>query len=585
MIESNDSTEHGIDPLALRRVLSHIVRSTHQAIMAFRAVRSDPLPGAEHGEIIDFEWLVVNPAAATLTERTVDELIGARLLEELPGNVDSGLFQAYCGVVETGEAYESDLFYPHDGFDSWFAVTAEKMDDGFVVEFRDITEQRRLEAALEKQALHDPLTGLPNRTLLIDRIEHALPSIERRGAVHALLFMDVDRFKHINDSLGHAAGDRLLTHVADRLRAVARVGDTVARLGGDEFVVLCEDVSAPAMALSIAHRMLESLSVPCVVKQREIVVSSSIGIAIASTPAASSVSLLRDADVAMYQAKSRGGGCVELYSEKLRTGTIVRLNTEIELRRAIAEHEIDAHFQPVVDVRTGAIVGAEALARWHHPTQGTLAPDRFLAVAEEAGLVIDIGLAVLRHALTEFVAWRNSGMLSGIEFVSVNLASAQLLVPGFADRVGDLLDEFGCAGNELSLEVTEASLLADPERSSATLDDLSSRGIGIALDDYGTGYSPLSYLRQLPFDTIKIDRSYIADLSGSSEDRAVVSAIIGLAHDLGKKVVVEGVEDETQLSQLAEMDADYVQGFLYSEPLESTDFARLILSDLRRLGA
>jgi len=339
------------------------------------------------------------------------------------------------------------------------------------------------------------------------------------------------------------------------------------------------------MALSIAHRMLESLSVPCVVKQREIVVSSSIGIAIASTPAASSVSLLRDADVAMYQAKSRGGGCVELYSEKLRTGTIVRLNTEIELRRAIAEHEIDAHFQPVVDVRTGAIVGAEALARWHHPTQGTLAPDRFLAVAEEAGLVIDIGLAVLRHALTEFVAWRNSGMLSGIEFVSVNLASAQLLVPGFADRVGDLLDEFGCAGNELSLEVTEASLLADPERSSATLDDLSSRGIGIALDDYGTRYSPLSYLRQLPFVTIKIDRSYIADLSGSSEDRAVVSAIIGLAHDLGKKVVVEGVEDETQLSQLAEMDADYVQGFLYSEPLESTDFARLILSDLRRLGA
>lgn len=566
---SGASAERTEGARASEALLAGMFNISHDGIMAFRSIRGDD------GSISDFEWTVVNPASEAIVGRTSADLVGKRLLEEMPGNAESGLFDRYAEVVETGRPYTVEHHYVHEGLDNWFLTTAVKLDDGFTATLRDVSEQKRLQGALEQQALHDPLTGLPNRLLLQTRIARALDHLRRRPASIAVLFIDLDRFKVVNDGLGHAAGDALLAQVGQRLRAAARPGDTVARFGGDEFVVVCEDLATSHATNRVAQRLLEIGALPVLIDGREIRVTLSIGVVTTQDPDADPVALVRDADAAIYRAKANGGGRVEFFDDDLRHEVIARLDTEVELRRGIDRGELRVHYQPVVSVADHRIVAVEALVRWQHPEHGLLLPGRFIAVAEETGLIVPLGAVVLDQAVRQLAAWRRT-TTSAPEFVSVNLAASQLALPGFAGTVADLLAEVGLSPTALCLEVTETSLIRDPITAHLTLQELAAQGVRIALDDFGVGYFSLAHLQRLPVDVIKIDQSFVAALEHSHDDRALVGALIKLADALGKTTVAEGVETTRQLEVLAELGADLVQGFHFSPAVDPDELVGML---------
>lgn len=551
-------------------LLEGVLNSSHDGIMAFRAVRN------ECGSVVDFEWSVINPAAAAIVGRAAADLVGRRLLEEMPGNAESGLFDRYVEVVESGRAHSIEHHYQHERLDNWFYTTAVKLDDGFTVTFRDVTEHKRLQKALESQAFHDPLTGLPNRLLFEARIEHALAQLQRRGVSLAVLFIDLDRFKVVNDGLGRAAGDALLVQVGQRLQAAARPTDTVARFGGDEFVILCEDLASDHDAGPVGRRILALTQSPFHIGGRDITVTVSVGVSTANCSDADPAQLVQDADTAMNKAKASGGGCVEFFNDALRRQVVARLDIEVDLRHAINHGELRVFYQPIVSITDDRIVAAEALVRWQHPRHGLLAPGRFLRVAEETGLIVPIGAWVLEQAVDQLADWQQGLTDVAPTYVTVNVAGAQLATPGFADFVVGVLSDADIEPQALCLEVTETSLIRDPITAEMTLHQLAAHGIKIALDDFGTGYSAIAHLQRFPVDVIKIDRSFIEGLEHSSGDRAVVTAIIALAKSLGKTTVAEGLETAAQLAILDQLGGDLIQGYYFSPPETADKFTALL---------
>ncbi len=436
---------------------------------------------------------------------------------------------------------------------------------GVVSLAQDITDRKIAEAQLVRAALYDTLTGLPNRALLMERLGRALQRAQRQAhPSFAILFLDLDRFKTINDSLGHLVGDQLLVGVARRLEGCVRAGDTVARLSGDEFAVLLDEVQDVNDVTAVAERMLHELSIAFSLNDHGVVVSASIGITLGSQEATTAADMLRDADIAMYRAKGLGKGCYAIFDADMHVHALALMQLESDLRRAIECEEFVLHYQPILSLATGRIESCEALIRWQHPERGLLAPGEFIAVAEETGLIGTIGEWALRQACRQAHAWYIAG--SPVR-VSVNLSAQQLKHPDLGHVVARILEESLLAPHYLTLELTESSLFEYTATTLSTMQYLRSLGVSFSIDDFGTGYSSLSYLHRFPLSSLKVDRSFIRDITKNPQDAVLTETIINMAHSLHLSVVAEGVETEAQLLYLQDVGVDAVQGYLISRPV------------------
>ncbi len=431
-----------------------------------------------------------------------------------------------------------------------------------IFSIRDITARKQAEAALEHQALHDALTDLPNRVLLHDRLQHAIRAAQRDRTAVALLIMDLDRFKEVNDTFGHHTGDQLLEQLGERLGSVLRGSDTIARLGGDEFAVLLPTATL-ADAHQIAARLLELLEEPFSLGGLQLEIDASIGIALSPEHGTDADTLLRRADVAMYIAKRNGSGHA-LYNAEQDQHSPMRLALVGELRRAIDQNELSLYFQPKVSLKHGKVLCAEALVRWEHPRHGMLGPDEFVPVAEQTGLIRPLARSVLEAAVRQCNRWRQEGLDLA---VAVNLSMRNLHDAEIVDTIRQLLSRWGIPPARLVIEITESSLMADAARAMEVLSRLQEMGVGISIDDFGTGYSSLAYLKRLPVDELKIDKSFVANMARDENDAAIVRSTIGLAHDLGLTVVAEGIEDQATWDLLVELGCDVGQGYYVSRPM------------------
>jgi diguanylate cyclase (GGDEF)-like protein/PAS domain S-box-containing protein len=446
-----------------------------------------------------------------------------------------------------------------------------------IISITDITERKRAEERLQYAAFHDALTGLPNRALFFDRLGHVLQrQRRRRDAGFAVLFLDFDRFKVVNDSLGHLVGDQLLIAAAQRLAACVRSLDTVARLGGDEFVVLLEDLAGPDSATAVADRIQHALQQPFELNGHSIFISSSIGIVLSDTAPDRPEDILRDADAAMYRAKARGKARYEVFHDEMRTDALARLQLETDLRRAIEQEEFRVYYQPIVALESGRVTGFEALARWQHPELGLLLPGAFMAVAEDTGLIVPIGEWLLRAACRQLAAWQAQFPADPPLTVSVNLSSRQVAQPELDALVAAVLAETGIAPHSLRLEITERTIIDENPTTAGVLARLKALGVQLEIDDFGTGYSALSYLQRLQWDALKIDRSFIKQLSLEGSHGAVVRTILALGHSLDLHIIAEGVESPEQLARLQALGCHTGQGFLFGRPVEPDEAVSLL---------
>jgi diguanylate cyclase (GGDEF)-like protein/PAS domain S-box-containing protein len=441
--------------------------------------------------------------------------------------------------------------------------------------FLDVSDRKRMENDLERLALFDPLTGLPNRALFSDRLVQAL-SRRGRGDTTAVYFLDIDRFKRINDSLGHGAGDEVLREVARRLQAVLRPEDTVARFGGDEFTIVCESVGGVLEAVSIADRLQQPLREPLRANGAELRLSASIGVALAEPgDPVEGQRLLEDADAAMYRAKERGGARTELFDSAMRDRAVESLAIEQELQRALERGELRLFYQPAIDLATGELVGAEALVRWQHPERGLLKPASFLPVAEETGLIVPVGAWVVEEAARQLAEWRSRPETAGLR-LSVNLGARELTHPDAVATVLQAVRQAGVDPDALIIEVTESTAMADRETGFRALRELSAEGLRVAIDDFGTGYSSLDQLRRMPVDVIKVDRSFVRAMSDGDSDRELVAAVVGMGRALRLTVVAEGIETDEQAEVLRELGCNFGQGFLFARPLSQGQLEELM---------
>lgn len=475
--------------------------------------------------------------------------------------------------VLSGESFAVALPVADRLFETWHVPI--RNPDGQIVGAigvaTDITERTALQRQLEHQALHDPLTSLPNRLLFMERLRHALVRGRRNGRAPAVLFVDLDRFKIINDSLGHGIGDQLLIAVAGRLRLCVREEDTVARLGGDEFVLLLEGNTPDTDAVRVAERINQRLPQPIVLDTHEIVISASVGIYLPTDGDDDAEDIVRSADVAMYRAKGAGRGRSVIFDPSMRAHVVDRMELEGALRRALDQQELRVYFQPIIDLTVGHIVGLEALVRWAHPQRGLISPVTFIPLAEETGLILPIGRWVLTEACRQVHTWRCQGLTALPLGVSVNLSARQFQHPQLVDDMQSVLAETGLEATALTLELTESMIIEEAEANIVRLHELKQLGLRLAIDDFGTGYSSLSYLRRFPVDMLKIDRSFISRLGENSEDTAIVQTVISLAKTLGLAVTAEGVENQEQISALLQLGCPLIQGFFFAQPLSSVD--------------
>lgn len=551
---------------------SGIVRDISERIETDRILQRYRLLAEAASDVVVFtdeQGIIVeaNQAAANLRGCRREELIGQQVLGMILRRDEAPLFN-YDRVQEEPVTLET-VVLRHNGAEIPMEVRvhATEMDGGlmYMCIGRDISERRDYEQQLARQAFHDGLTGIPNRALFVNRLAHALSRTHRSHGRVAVLFMDLDRFKVLNDSKGHLAGDQLLVAMAALLRSCLRVEDTIARFGGDEFTILLEDAHDEGQATRLAERILRKLQVPFNILGQEVYMTASIGIAFGSAADTSAEEMLRHADLAMYRAKSEGKARYAVYQPHLGVEAEERLRFESELHRAIELDEFHVHYQPVILMETRQVIGVEALARWQHPRFGLMPPDEFVPLQEQIGLIEPFTMWVLRKSLMACQRWHEAGYHLS---VSVNLSPYNLHAPGFPEHVAALIREIGFPPSYLKLEITESAVMLDPAQALRVLNQLAAMGIRLSMDDFGTGYSSLSYLKQLPVHEIKIDKSFVMGMDVSDEDdAAIVRATIDLAHNLRKKVVAEGVESQTVWDLLNVLGCDAAQGFHMARPM------------------
>jgi diguanylate cyclase (GGDEF)-like protein/PAS domain S-box-containing protein len=480
------------------------------------------------------------------------------------------------GAMATGE-----LRLAHaDGSWRWIEAVGKNLFDdpavvGLVVNYRDITSRKTLEDELRHQAFHDSLTGLANRALFVDRLDHALSLSNRTNRPLAVLFIDLDDFKTINDSLGHGEGDAILVGVAERLREALRSGDTIARMGGDEFAVLVEDPPAASAPTDVADRLLGVLQAPFTRGGKELFVHASVGVAVLTSRKQTADELLRNADVSMYMAKQKGKNRVEVFEASMHAAALARLALKGDLERALERGEFFVLYQPVIDLATLELVGVEALVRWQHPVRGVVGPIEFIPVAEETGLIIPLGRWVLEQACAQARAWDAAAPSRPIA-MNVNVSGRQVTEVGFVEEVAAVLAATGIDPARLVLEFTEGVLMQDTDATMTTLHHLKGLGVRLAIDDFGTGYSSLSYVRRFPIDILKIDRSFVAGMSDGPDETALMQSILKLSETLHLETVAEGIEDAAQLAELQTLGADLGQGYLFAMPLGSDEISVML---------
>ena len=441
---------------------------------------------------------------------------------------------------------------------------------------RDITDRKSAEETIRYQAYHDLLTGLPNRALFADLLHHEILEMHRLGKGLAVLFLDVDQFKNINDSFGHSAGDRLIRQIASELKNSIREFDTVARIGGDEFTLLLPLMNRPEDASRIADKVMQTFNKPFIIDHHEIRLTASIGISLYPEDGPDAESLLKNADIALHFAKDQGRDNYQFYNSSISHRTLERIIFENRLRQAVERGEMVVHYQPQRNIKTGKITGAEALVRWNHPDLGTLEPAQFIPLAEETGLIIEIDQWVLSTVCNQVKTWESAG--HALPFVTANLSARQFQQSALAGMIGNILEKTGLMPGNLGIEITETLAMRDTELTSRNLDLLNAMGVRLLIDDFGTGYSSLSYIKKLPIHKLKIDKSFITDLAGDKDDQAITNAIVAMAHILKLKVVAEGVETKEQESLLESQNCDEMQGFLFSKPVRAEEFEKLLVS-------
>ncbi len=535
---------------------------------------------------------MVNKAAVELLGYARDDLIGRSVLDlyaDTPGGKDKArLLNQRIGSGEEVDGEELEMRRA-DGRTIWVSLTVRLLQDpqgqllgrrGMVV---DITERKRAEDTIKHLAYHDALTDLPNRALFTDRLALALAQVRRERRTLAVMFLDLDRFKGVNDTVGHAEGDQLLKSVGEALTGLLREADTLARVGGDEFTILLPGISQVEDAVEVAEKILEALRRPWVLTGHDFHVTTSIGIAIYPSDGEDAESLLRNADTAMYRAKDCGRDNYQLYTAAMNDRIAQRLALENDLQHALEREEFVVYYQPQVSIDTGQIVGSEALLRWQHPERGLVLPGEFIPVAEETGLIVPLGEWVLRTACAQNKTWQEEGR-PPIR-VAVNLSARQFQQRNLAGRVAQVLKETGLDPHYLQLEITESAAMQDAEFTIAMLQDLREMGVQISIDDFGTGYSSLGYLKRFPIDTVKIDRSFVRDLTVDTNDAAIASTVIVMARNLNLNVIAEGVETEEQLAFLKQQRCDEFQGYLFSRPVPAEAFAEILRQGGRRSRA
>jgi diguanylate cyclase (GGDEF)-like protein/PAS domain S-box-containing protein len=534
----------------------------------------------------DYAIEYVNPAFESITGYTAAEVVGKSLRTLQGANQDhQNIEEISAALRERREGHAVLRNYRKDGTSYWNDLFISPVRDesgaivNFVVAQYDISAVMRYEAELEFQARHDALTGLANRTLLTERLQRAISSARHGNTELWVVFVDLDRFKFINDTLGHEAGDALLKVLAERLKLAVREADTVARMGGDEFVLVLPEGSSGDAGLKVIADIMEAIAMPLMIQSHEFFLTCSIGIAVYPSDGGTAETLTKHADIAMYRAKEMGRNAYQFYTSAMSERTLERLEIEADLRHALERNELSLHYQPQVDLGGAGIVGMEVLLRWNHPRHGMIPPLRFIGLAEEMGLIVPIGAWVLRAACEQTRAWQRAGL--GELRVAVNLSPRQFTQKGLAQSIAAILSETGLEARFLELELTESMVMTDVDHAITILRDLKQLGVHIAIDDFGTGYSSLSYLRRFPIDVLKIDQSFVRDITLGDDGAAIVRTIISLAHSLRLQVIAEGVETAEQLAYLRERGCDQVQGYLFSRPLPAPEFEALIKQGLK----
>jgi len=560
----------------LQREIDERKRAEHQLRLLSQAIEQSPVSVL----ITDVECRIeyANEAFLHSAGCRRDDVMGKTPRALQPGRMPEEMYQEVRDTVQNGQTWRGEFAGRRaDGSTHWEHDSISPVSDAdgrvshFVVIREDVTLRKQQEEKILFQAQYDHLTQLPNRMLAMDRLSQAIVAAGRTGKHVALMFLDLDDFKKVNDSLGHDAGDALLVEAAHRLREAVRASDTVARQGGDEFLVIMSDLDEPTDAERAASKVIAAFSGQFALGDSDVVVSPSIGMALYPEDGNTAGDLLRNADLAMYDAKESGGSTYRFFNQAIHAHSAQRLALEHDLRHALADGELRLYFQPQVATRERRVVGAEALLRWESPIHGMVPPDRFIGLAEQTHLIIDIGRWVLRTACMQAAQWRRDGHEDF--FVAVNVSPRQFRGAGFLDHVRDALADSGLPARNLQIEVTEGLLIRNTPEVSQILHTLDEMGIGIALDDFGTGYASLSYLKRFPFTSLKIDREFIRDIAHDRDDRVLVTAAIKMGHALGLSIVAEGVETPEQLDFLAAQGCDFLQGYFFGRAVPAAAFA------------